>query len=356
MNSTANQQETVNPAVVNHFTVTTTFASPDVAGTTGTITVTADDVYGNPDSSGPNQFEGEVSLTSTDAHVAGLPSTYTFTPGDGGSHAFTGVILKTAGNRTITATYVGHSTVTGTSAAVDVVPAPASVVAITSASLSLTTGTLGAVTVQLEDAYGNTGATSTTTQTIKLSTTSAGGTFYAGSSGGAAITSVAIAAGSSSITFYYGDTKAGTPTITATDSALSSAPTQKETIAVGAASQVTITSAALSFPAGGRGGPATVQLEDAYGNTGATSTTTQTIGLTTTSTAGAFYLGSSGGSAVTSVTIAAGASSTTFYYGDTQAGTPTITASDTAFSSSSNQQETVKTTGVASQVGITSAP
>ena len=72
-----------------HFVVTTSFANPDVAGTTGTVTVTAEDPYGNIAGSGPNQYLGTVDLTSTDPQIAGLPPTYTFTPGDDGSHTFT---------------------------------------------------------------------------------------------------------------------------------------------------------------------------------------------------------------------------------------------------------------------------
>ena len=242
-NSSSHQNETINPAAVSSFTVTTTYASPDVAGTAGTVTVTAYDTYGNIVGSGPNQFTGAVSLSSTDSKKSGLPSSYTFTAGDAGSHAFTNVILKTAGNQTFTATYVGHPTATGTSAAVNVVPAPASVVAITSAPLTLTTGTRGAMTVQLEDVYGNTGATSTSDQTIKLTTTSSAGVFYASQSGGNPITSVSIAAGQNAATVYYADTKTGTPTVTAADTAFNSSPTQKETIKVGDASQVVITSA-----------------------------------------------------------------------------------------------------------------
>jgi hypothetical protein len=355
LSSSPNQQETVNPAAVAGLKVTTNYASPDPAGTAGTVTVAAYDQYGNLDNSGPNQFEGTVDLSSTDTRVANLPFSYTFTAGDAGSHAFSGVVLKSVGNQTFTATDTANSKITGTSAAVDVVPAPASVVVITSAPLTLAAGTRGAMTVQLEDAYGNPGATSTTAQTISLSTTSSGGAFYASSSGGSAITSVTIAAGQSSATFYYADTKAGSPTVTASDSAINSKPVQQETITVGAASQVAITSAPIGFAAGGRGGPIAVSLEDAYGNPGATSSTAQTIGLATTSSGGAFYASSSGGSPITIVTIAAGQSSATFYYGDTKAGTPTITASDSAFNSSSNQQETV-TSATATQVAIVSAP
>ena len=96
--------------------MTTSFASPDVAGTPGTVTVTANDPYGNPAGSGPDQYEGTVDLSSSDGQVTGLPSSYAFTAADAGSHTFADVILETAGSQTITATDSVTSTITGTSA------------------------------------------------------------------------------------------------------------------------------------------------------------------------------------------------------------------------------------------------
>ena len=88
---------------------------------------------------------------------------------------------------------------------------------------------------------------------------------------------------------------AGSQTITATDSATSTITgTATVNVVPAAASQVVITSAPLNFVAGDPA-PITVQFEDAYGNLGATSTDDQTIGLGTTSAAGAFYATSSGG-------------------------------------------------------------
>ena len=59
---------------VQSLAVTTSFASTDVAGTMGTVTVTAFDAYGNVVGSGPNQYEGTVDLTDTDGIATGLPS------------------------------------------------------------------------------------------------------------------------------------------------------------------------------------------------------------------------------------------------------------------------------------------
>ena len=263
------------------------------------------------------------------------------------------MILKTAGSQTITATDAGNNTITG-NAAVNVVAAPASQVAITSTALNLVAGNRGPVTVELEDPYDNPATLSSADQTVNLSSTSTAGVFFATQNSSAPITSVVIPAGQSSATFYYGDTIAGTPTVKASDSSIGSAPTQKETITPAAASQVAITSPALTIAAGSRG-QITVQLEDTYGNQGAVSTSDQTISLSTTSGTGAFYATQGSSTPITSVVIPIGQSSASFYYSDNTDGTPTVTASDSAFSSSSNQKETI-TSAVPSQVAITSAP
>ena len=46
--------------------MTTSFATPDLAGTVGTATVMVEDAYGNPVSSGPNLYVGMMNFTSTD--------------------------------------------------------------------------------------------------------------------------------------------------------------------------------------------------------------------------------------------------------------------------------------------------
>ncbi len=340
------------PAAPDHLGVTTTFAGTDVAGMAGTVTVEVFDTYGNPVGSA---YLGTVDLSSTDSKVSGLPSSYTFTAGDAGSHTFSDVVLETAGSQTITATDSVTGTITGTSAAVDVVPAAASQVVITSAPLTLVAGDPVPIAVQFEDAYDNLGAVSTADQTIGLGTTSAASAFYATSSGGA-ITSITIPAGQTSTGFDYEDTRAGTPMVSASDGALGATATQQETIVPAAASQVVITSGALDQAAGSLG-PVTLEMADTYGNPGAVSTADQTIDLGTTGVDGAFYAGASGGNTITSVVIAASQSSATVYYGDTQTGTPTMTASDSAFSTAvATQQETINPAPAARFVVTTSFP
>ena len=99
------------------------------AGTSQTLTLTAFDAYGNV----ATGYVGTVLLTSTDP-LAVLPSSYTFTTTDAGSHQFT-VALATAGTQSITATDMANSSVAGSETGITVraIPqitwnAPASIV------------------------------------------------------------------------------------------------------------------------------------------------------------------------------------------------------------------------------------
>jgi hypothetical protein len=83
-------------------------ASSVVAGASNSVTVTAKDSYANVVTS----YTGTIRFTSVDTQ-ASLPSNYTFVSGDSGAHTFSGVIFKTVGNQSITATDTVTSSVTG---------------------------------------------------------------------------------------------------------------------------------------------------------------------------------------------------------------------------------------------------
>jgi hypothetical protein len=57
-------------------------------------------------------YTGTVHFKSTDGK-ASLPSNYTFKASDKGTHTFSGVVLKTRGKQSITATDTLFSTLTG---------------------------------------------------------------------------------------------------------------------------------------------------------------------------------------------------------------------------------------------------
>jgi hypothetical protein len=81
---------------VDHLAVA---AAPTVAaGVPFTVTVTAQDAFNNT----VTGYAGTVHFTSTDPQAV-LPADYTFATGDVGTRQFSGVILDTLGNQTITA-------------------------------------------------------------------------------------------------------------------------------------------------------------------------------------------------------------------------------------------------------------
>src|SRR5205823_2360149 len=142
-------------------------------------------------------------------------------------------------------------------------------------------------------------------------------------------TSVTISAGSSSASFKYNDTLVGSPTLTATDSALDrKTVAQAETVIAAAASKLVFTTTTQTLTAGVTSNTITVQLADAFNNV-ATAASSHTVLLSTT-TAGQFRDNATGNTAITSVTIGAGASSASFKYNDTLVGSPTLTATDSA--------------------------
>jgi hypothetical protein len=88
--------------------------------------------------------------------MSGLPTSYTFTAADAGSHTFTGVMMETTGDRTITATDSTNGSLTG-STAVTVTPGSASqLVFTTPPPTPITPGQTFTVVVTAEDPYGNT--------------------------------------------------------------------------------------------------------------------------------------------------------------------------------------------------------
>jgi len=119
------------------------------AGASQTVTVTAKDQYGNTTPG----YLGTVRFTSTDP-AAVLPANTAFTAGNAGVRSFTGVVLKTAGGRSVTATDTGTSSVTGVGATT-VVAADAATMTLTGIANPTTSGASASATVTLRDAYGN---------------------------------------------------------------------------------------------------------------------------------------------------------------------------------------------------------
>ncbi len=196
----------VEPAAAADFTVSG-FPATEIAGVSGHVTVTAYDVYGNV----ATGYLGTVVLTSSDRHAV-LPAEYTFTAADAGQHTFP-VTLETASAQSIIATDTATPSLTGTESGIVVSPAAPSQLIFVQQPASATAGVAidPAVTVEVEDAFGNVVTSDRSTVTLTVSA----GTFEDGSS-------TATAAASSGVATFNGLTidVAGSYSLAATDGTL----------------------------------------------------------------------------------------------------------------------------------------
>ncbi len=138
---------TVVPGMATGLTVSAPATA--TAGTPFSVTVSATDAFANTASG----YRGTIAFSSTDPNSPVLPASYTFTATDAGVHAFSGVVLRGAGTRTITAAGSSPS-VTGTSGSIVVAPGVTTGLGI-SAPATATAGTAVSVTVAARDAAGN---------------------------------------------------------------------------------------------------------------------------------------------------------------------------------------------------------
>ena len=199
------------------------------------------------------------------------------------------------------------------------------------------------------NAYGITVPVATNL-TVSLTSSSSSGRFDTSATGpfDGSVTSIIVPAGQTVASVYYEDTTAGTPTLHAAASGVST--TLAMTVIAGAPSTLNFVSAPQNLEAGQPSAPISLVLEDANDNpTPATGTTV--VGLTSTSAAGQF---TSHGQAATTVSLATGATTATFVYIDTTAGSPTITASATGLASGT--QTELVTWGAVTQLTLTGTP
>jgi hypothetical protein len=143
------------------------------ATTGNSVTVTAR----NPDGTTDTDYTGTIVLSSTDptatfANAAtGTPlsgDSYTFQPGDHGTHTFTAVLTK-AGTQSITATETTNAVFTGSEGNILVEAAAASTMSVSGFPSPIDATLPGNLTVTLKDHYGN--IASGYTGTAKFSTT-----------------------------------------------------------------------------------------------------------------------------------------------------------------------------------------
>ena len=246
----------VNPAAAASLTVSG-IPSPQTTGVPANVTITASDAYGNT----ATGYTGTIHFTSSDG-AAVLPSNYTFTGGDNGTHTFTnGVTLNTLGGPwSVTATDTLTGSITGTQSGLTVTAATvATRFAVTGFPGSQAAGVAGSVTVTAQASNGNT-------------ITGYTGTVHFTSNDGAAVlpANYTFTGGDNGThTFTNGVTlkTAGSRSITATDTVTAITGTQSGiTVSSAAAASFAVT----GFPSpqfAGTPGTVTVTAKDAFGNT-----------------------------------------------------------------------------------------
>jgi hypothetical protein len=358
--TSATQTETITAAKAAKVVfITSPVTGPASSSTSlGPITVQLEDTYGNPVNAGSGGTTVNLSSSSTGTYIFDTTKNATSPTGASsvtiasGSSSVSFYYGDTkAGSPTITAASSGLTSATQ----VETITAAAGaklVITSTAFSATASTSATSAFTTTLEDAFGNP-TTSASPIAVNLSSSSSGAKF-ATASGGGPVTSVTLLANTKSVTAYYADTVAGTPTITVQASGLSPNGSQTETITAAKASKLVFITSSVSGAASSSAtlGPITVQLEDTYGNPVAASGSGTVVKLTSSSSGGIFAA-TSGATHITSITIAAGNSSASFYYGDTKTGSPVITAASSGLTSAS-QTETI--TGVATKLVFISSP
>jgi hypothetical protein len=143
-------------------TLTITAPSTAAAGEWFKFTVSAT----TPDGAIDTSFRGTVAFSVSDP-LGGVPSSYTFTAADNGSHTFRET-LRTAGVQTITVTDTAGSAGPATSSGIDVSPAEASKLVI-SKPPNTTVDTSRYFVVTAKDRYGN--VATSYTGTVQLTST-----------------------------------------------------------------------------------------------------------------------------------------------------------------------------------------
>ncbi len=226
------------------------FPAGATAGAAQTFTLTALDAYGNVVTN-----PGTVHFSSSDAQAV-LPADYTFTAADAGSHTFT-VTFKTAGAQSLTFADTFYTALTATES-ITVTPAAAASVQIAGFPAT-TAGVAQTFTVTLRDAFGNIASGYTGTVAFSSSDPIA--------SLPASYTFTAADAGVH--TFTAALKRAGTQSITVTDTAVPALTATEGGIVVSAAAVTHFLISGPSSVTKGVGFKVTVSAVDDFGNVNA---------------------------------------------------------------------------------------
>ena len=323
------QTEGISPAAENKLVLTTAPPSTFAAGTAFGVGVTVEDQFGNTITTGNTGSTDTIKLTLTGGTF--FPSGTTVSAAaSNGVATFNNLQIRTPGSYTITATDTTHSAVTAAATSFTVTPAPPSQLVFTSTVSGNhsvgTSASVGPFQVTVEDQFGNAVTNTGSPVSLGLTSSSAGSTFFTPTSGGTSSATVTIPTGSStSSTFFYADTKAGSPTITATatvNTFVVSGTSSGFTMIPAAENKLAITTQPPSSVAAGQGFSVGVTVEDQFGNQITTGNTGSNDSIQIALVGGSFASGT------TTVTAGNGLANFTNLKINA-AGTYSITASDT---------------------------
>jgi hypothetical protein len=328
---------TISPGAASTLVITQTPATSTAGQTLATpLKVAVEDAFGNVVSSNTSTIAAAVASGPGYAASGSVTSVAAVS----GVGTFSNLTFDTAGTYTLR---VSDGSLTGgTSGTFTVSPAAASklVISQTPASGSAGQALSPALTVVVEDVYGNT--VTSNSSSIAVSVASGPGGFATGST-----TSVAASGGVASFSNLIFDTP-GSYTLRVSDGSLTGATSSSFTIAPGAASKLVITQSPTSGTAGQALGTALkVSVQDAFGNI--VTSNTSTISLSVTTGPGGFATGST-----TSVAASAGIASFSNLTFDT-AGTYTLSVNDGGLTGATSGSFTVSP-AAASKLAITQTP
>jgi len=337
----ANQAQTVSPGSPAKLAFTTASQSVVAGACSPTVTVEVQDSFSNPSplaASTTINLSGPASVTFFDVPVCSGGGVMSLPMAAGTSSRSFLFKSTVTGGPTLTVTATGLAPA---SQVETIVAAPPSVIIFFSSPQTKLAGACSSsVTLEVRDAFGN-DATVAADTTVALTSDSGTMTFHStGLCGAPPITSVVILAGSNAVGFYFKDTKAGTPTITAASGSMTSGM-QTETIRPLPPSQLAFATPPRTVAAGACSASLQVESRDTFGNASIVAANTVVSLSTTATTTGAFYADTACSLApVSSVTIPINGNSATFYYRDSRSGSPTVTASNLGLTSA-NQVVTV---------------
>jgi hypothetical protein len=357
----------IDPGTASRLAVTA--PSTTTAGSPVTVTVTAQDQFGNTATS----YHGTAHFTSSDGGAAvGLPASYQFVAGDAGVHTFTnGVKLVTAGSQTVTATDTADGSITG-AASIVVTAGSATNLAVSAGngqSATVNTAFSSPLVAKVTDSFGNvvsgvsvafTAPGSAATAAFKAT----GGACASGGSAQAACTATSNASGLATSSAFTASTTAGTYTVMAASAGLTGSPLSfTETNTAGTATTIAISSGSgqsakvnTAFT-----NPMVAKVTDTFGNAVAGVSVTFTApgsgaGGTFKANAGACVPGGSAAATCTTATDASGLATSSTFTANATTGGYNVTVTSAGLTGSPLTFSETNTAGAATTVAFSVQP